>query len=106
MSHYPRRLSNELAVSVRLEELRELQTQLSSVIQDENDVASASDGLDNSMHSTVSSRSIRSIVGTDQSHDDVESGVAPHSRSSCITPAPSFDAAGQDGSFRFRLINR
>lgn len=82
MSHYPRRLSNELAVSVRLQELRQLQTQLSSVIQDENDVASASDGLDNSMHSTVSSRSFRSI-GADQSHD-VESGVAPYSRSTSL----------------------
>ena len=84
MSRYQRRVSNELAVSVRLQELRELQTQLSSVIQDENDVASASDGLDNSMHSTVSSRSFRSIGGADQSHDDVESGVAPHSRSTSL----------------------
>lgn len=76
MSHYPRRLSNELAVSVRLQELRQLQTQLSSVIQDENDV-------DNAMHSAVSSRSIRSTE-TDQSHD-VESGVGPYSRSTSLS---------------------
>ena len=59
--NYSRQQSNDLAASVRIAELRQLQTQLSSVIQDENDEAS--------VHSNAS-----------LCLDDVESGLAPISQ--------------------------
>lgn len=59
--NYSRQQSNDLAASVRIAELRQLQTQLSSVIQDENDEAS--------VHLNAS-----------LSLDDVESGLAPISQ--------------------------
>jgi len=59
--NYSRQQSNDLAASVRIAELRQLQTQLSSVNQDENDEAS--------VHSNAS-----------LSLDDVESGLAPISQ--------------------------
>lgn len=81
-----RRASNDLAASARVTELRQLQNELSSVIQDSNDDVYAS-GLDNSNHSRASHQSIsgsaRNVVpriilshGSD-SESDIESGVLP-----------------------------
>lgn len=80
---YSRRASNDLAASLRLEELRLLQSQLSSVMQDENNELSAS-GLDNSNHSIASQISIdksasgvdaRIYHGSDSEHDIESDGM-------------------------------
>jgi len=73
----PRRISNDLAACRPLAELRLLQRQLSSVIQDENDEASSS-GLDTSVHSSSASQIVDARIshGTDSEYD-VESGGMP-----------------------------
>ena len=61
---FSRKMSNDLAASNRIAELRQLQNQLASVIRNENDASGTN--LDNSVHSTAS-----------LSQRDIETGIAP-----------------------------
>ncbi len=83
-----RRASNDIAASARITELRELQNQLSSLIQDEDEDDDAyASGMDNSNHSRASHNSIsgsardthpRIIMSQGSgSESDIESGVLP-----------------------------
>ena len=77
-TRYARRASNDLAASMRLVELRLLQSQLSSVIQDDNDEVSASAGLGSSIHSSASASGANARIpyGSDL-ESDIESCVVP-----------------------------
>ena len=85
MPAYNRRQSNELAGSVRLDQLRQLQSQLGMLIQDaneENDVVDEEVGLGESRNSSGSRDSSwerdASESSTILSSDDIESGMQLH----------------------------
>jgi hypothetical protein len=72
-----RRASNDIAASARITELRELQNQLSSLIQDEDDAYAS--GMDNSNHSRASHNS---ISGSTRAADPHRLDNSNHSRAS------------------------
>jgi len=77
MPNYTRRLSNDLAASIRLDQLRQLQAQLGKLIQEANDLPRDEEsGLDRSTHSSVSSSS-KNVSSLERLARDASESSAP-----------------------------